>query len=123
VNRRGTNVFTSVVISLLVALSAVLTASVVFPGITGRQIFLIVLGCMTVAVAGGGWTLFRSLRAQSSVDVDRRDRENWRMPPLNMLSKPVMSAGRKLALTVLGSYMAIAMVLVIVRIIQLAIGN
>jgi hypothetical protein len=45
------------------------------------------------------------------------------MPPLNMLSKPVMSAGRKLALTVLGSYMAIAMVLVIVRIIQLAIGN
>ena len=78
---------------------------------------------MTVAVAGGGWTLFRSLRAQSSVDVDRRDRENWRMPPLNMLSKPVMSAGRKLTLTVLGSYMAIAMVLVIVRIIQLAIGN
>jgi hypothetical protein len=55
--------------------------------------------------------------------VDRRDRENWRMPPLNMLSKPVMSAGRKLTLTVLGSYMAIAMVLVIVRIIQLAVGN
>jgi hypothetical protein len=55
--------------------------------------------------------------------VDRRDRENWRMPPLNMLSKPVMSAGRKVTLTVLGSYMAIAMVLVIVRIVQLAIGN
>jgi hypothetical protein len=34
-----------------------------------------------------------------------------------------MSAGRKLTLTVLGSYMAIAMVLVIVRIVQLAIGH
>ena len=123
VNRRGTNVFTSVVISVLIALSAVLTASVVFPGITGRQILVIVLGCLTAAVAGGGWTLFRSLRAQSSVDVDRRDRENWRMPPLNMLSKPVMSTGRKVTLTVLGSYMAIAMVLVIVRIVQLAIGS
>jgi Mn2+/Fe2+ NRAMP family transporter len=123
VNRRGTNVFTSAVISVLIALSAVLTASVVFPGITGRQILLIVLGCMTAAVAAGGWALFRSLRAQSPVEVDRRDRENWRMPPLNMLSKPVMSAGRKLTLTILGSYMAIAMVLVIVRIIQLAIGN
>jgi hypothetical protein len=78
---------------------------------------------MTAAVAGGGWTLFRSLRAQGHVDVDRRDRENWRMPPLNMLSKPVMSAGRKVTLTILGSYMAIAMILVIVRIIQLAIGN
>ena len=78
---------------------------------------------MTAAVAAGGWTLFRSLRAQSSVDVDRRDRENWRMPPLNMLSKPVMSAGRKVTLTVLGSYMAIAMVLVIVRIIQMALAH
>src|SRR6185437_9912717 len=123
VNRRGTNIFTSVVITVLIALSAVLTASVVFPGITGRQILVIVLGCLTAAVAGGGWTLIRSLRAQSSVDVDRRDRENWRMPPLNMLSKPVMSIGRKVTLTVLGSYMAIAMVLVIVRIVQLAIGS
>jgi hypothetical protein len=45
------------------------------------------------------------------------------MPPLNMLSKPAMSAGRKVTLTILGSYMAIAMILVIVRIIQLAIGH
>ncbi len=45
------------------------------------------------------------------------------MPPLNMLSKPAMSAGRKVALAVLGSYMVIAMVMVIVRIIQMAIGH
>jgi hypothetical protein len=70
----------------------------------------------------GGWILLRSLRVQSPVEVDRRDRENWRMPPLNMLSKPVMSAGRKVTLTVLGSYMAIAMILVIVRIIQMALA-
>jgi len=43
------------------------------------------------------------------------------MPPLNMLTKPVMSAGRKVALGVLGGYMVIAMVLVIVRIVQMAI--
>jgi Mn2+/Fe2+ NRAMP family transporter len=123
VNRRGTNIFTSVVIAVLIALSAVLTASVVFPGITGRQILVIILGCMTAAVAVGGWTLLRSFRVQSSVEVDRRDRETWRMPPLNMLSKPVMSAGRKVTLAVLGSYMAIAMILVIVRIIQMALGH
>ena len=76
VNRRGTNVFTSAVITVLVALSAVLTASVVFPGITGRQIIVIVLGCMTAAVTAGGWTLIRSLRVQSSVEVDRRDGED-----------------------------------------------
>jgi hypothetical protein len=38
-----------------------------------------------------------------------------------MLTKPSMSTGRKIGLTVLRSYLAIAMVLVIVRIVQLAI--
>jgi Mn2+/Fe2+ NRAMP family transporter len=123
VNSRGTNMFTSIVISVLIALSAVLTASVVFPSITGRQILVIVLGCMTAAVAVGGWTLLRSLRVQSSVTVDRRDRETWRMPPLNILSKPVMSAGRRVTLAVMGSYMAVAMILVTVRIIQLALAH
>jgi Mn2+/Fe2+ NRAMP family transporter len=123
VNRRGTNVFTFTVVALLVAMSVILTASVLFPGITERQILAIFLGCAVVYVAGGGWTLIRSLRVQSSVEVDRRDRESWRMPPLNMLSKPVMSTGRKVGLTVLRSYLAIAMVLVIVRLIQMAIGH
>jgi Mn2+/Fe2+ NRAMP family transporter len=123
VNRRGTNMFTSAVIALLIAMSVVLTASVLYPGITERQIMSIFLGCAVMSVAGGGWVLIRSLRVHSSVEVDRRDRETWRMPPLNMLTKPVMSTGRKIALTILRSYLAIAMVLVIVRLVQMAIGH
>ena len=45
------------------------------------------------------------------------------MPPLAMLAKPAMSTSRKAGLTVLRSYLAIAMVLVIVRIVQMAIGH
>jgi Mn2+/Fe2+ NRAMP family transporter len=123
VNRRGTNMFTSAVIALLVAMSIVLTASVLDPGITERQILTIFLGCAVVSVAGGGWVLMRSLRVHSSVEVDRRDRETWRMPPLNVLTKPVMSTGRKVALTILRSYLAIAMVLVIVRLVQMALAH
>jgi len=123
VNRRGTNVFAFAVVALLITMSVVLTVSVVFPGISGRQILGILLGCVAAAAAAGGWTLIRSLRAHSSVEVDRRDRETWRMPPLNMLTKPVMSAGRKVALAVLGSYVAIATVMVIVRIVQMALAH
>jgi hypothetical protein len=123
VNRRGTNMFTSAVVAVLITMSVVLTASVLFPRITERQILSIFLGCTAVSVASGGWTLIRSLRAHSSVGIDRRDRENWRMPPLNVLSKPIMSTGRKIGLTVLRSYLAIAMILVIVRIVQLAIAH
>jgi Mn2+/Fe2+ NRAMP family transporter len=123
VNRRGTNVFAFAVVTLLITMSVVLTVSVALPGITGRQILGILLGCTAAAVVAGGWILIRSLRGHSSVKVDRRDRETWRMPPLNMLSKPAMSAGRKVALAVLGSYMVIAMVMVIVRITQMALAN
>jgi Mn2+/Fe2+ NRAMP family transporter len=123
VNRRGTNLFTSAVVAVLVTLSVVLTASVLFPHITGRQIMDIFMGCALVCVAGGAGALARARRSHSSVEVDRRDRDTWRMPPLNMLSKPLMSTGRKIGLAALRSYLAIAMILVIVKIVQVAIGH
>jgi len=123
VNRRGTNLFTSAVVAVLVTLSVVLTASVLFPRITGRQILDIFMGCALVCVAGGAGALARALRSHSSVEVDRRDRATWRMPPLNMLSKPLMSTGRKIGLGALRTYLAIAMILVIVKIVQVAIGH
>jgi hypothetical protein len=122
VNRRGTNVFTSVVISRLVALSAVLTASVVFPGITGRQILLIVLGCMTGPSPGAA--------GPCSGRSGHRVRSTWTAATgrtggcRRSTCCPSRSCRRpQVTLTVLGSYMAIAMVLVIVRIVQLAIGS
>jgi hypothetical protein len=45
------------------------------------------------------------------------------MPPLASVAKPVMSTGRKVGLAVLRSYLAIAMILVIVRLVQMAIGH
>jgi hypothetical protein len=74
-------------------------------------------------VAAGAFVLARARRSHRSVDVDRRDRDTWRMPPLNMLSKPIMSTGRKLGLSALRSYLAIAMILVIVKIVQVAVGH
>ena len=123
VNRRGTNMFTSGVVAVLVTLSVVLTASVLFPSITGRQITGILLGCALASVAVGAWALVRARRSHSSVEVDRSARDTWRMPSLNMLSKPLMSTGRKMGLAALRSYLAISMILVIVKIVQLAIGH
>jgi hypothetical protein len=44
------------------------------------------------------------------------------MPPLALLAPAAMSAGRKIAMSALRLYLAVAMILVIVKIIQLAIG-
>ena len=123
VNGRATNLFTSAVVAVLVTLSVVLTASVLFPAITGRQITEIIGVCAAACLVAGAWALARARRSTGGVPADRSDRDNWRMPPLAMLSKPVLSTGRKLGLTALRAYLAIAMILVIVKIVQVAIGH
>jgi Mn2+/Fe2+ NRAMP family transporter len=123
VNGRRVNLFTSGVIAVLITLSVVLTASVLFPGITGQQIVIIMAACAVASVAAGGWALVRARRAVGGVPVDRTGRDTWRMPPLAMLSKPVLSTGRKIGLSALRTYLAIAMILVIVKIVQVALGH
>jgi Mn2+/Fe2+ NRAMP family transporter len=123
VNGRRVNLFTSGVIAVLITLSVVLTASVLFPDITGQQIVIIMAACAVASVAAGGWALVRARRAVGGVPVDRTGRDTWRMPPLAMLSKPVLSTGRKIGLSALRAYLAIAMILVIVKIVQLALGH
>jgi Mn2+/Fe2+ NRAMP family transporter len=123
VNARKTTMFAATVVALLVALSVVLTASVLFPGITAREIIEIFCVCGAVSAILGAWTLARARRSVGGVPVDRTGRDNWRMPPLAMLSKPVMSGSRKVGLTVLRSYLAIAMVLVVVKLVQLALAH
>jgi NRAMP (natural resistance-associated macrophage protein)-like metal ion transporter len=127
VNRRGTNAFTSAVIAVLITLSVVLTASVLFPAISARQIIEIIIACGAVSVLAGALVLVRrrGSAAQTTVaDVlSEADRDTWRMPPLALLTAPVVSGGRKLGLAALRGYLAIAMILVIVKIVEVAVGH
>jgi hypothetical protein len=79
--------------------------------------------CVAASLLAGAWALARARRALGGVPVDRTGRENWRMPPLAMLTKPVLSTGRKLGLSALRAYLAIAMIMVIVKIVQVAIAH
>ena len=124
VNDRKTNLFTSAVVAILVTLSVILTASVLFPAITARQILDIVAACGAATLLAAGYALARRLRtATPAPPIDRAGRDNWRMPPLNLLQRPVMSPARKIGMSALRLYLAVAVVLVIIKIVQLAIGH
>jgi NRAMP (natural resistance-associated macrophage protein)-like metal ion transporter len=125
VNGRKTNLFTAAVVAILVALSVILTASVLFPAITSGQILAIIGGCGAAAVLAACYAFVRRLRtgASAGVPVDRSGRENWRMPPLALLDRPAFSTGRKIGMSALRLYLAVAMILVIVKIVQLALGH
>jgi Mn2+/Fe2+ NRAMP family transporter len=132
VNGRKTNLFTSAVVAVLVSLSVVLTASVLFPTISARQIADILAGCGGVAMLAAGYAVARKLRAgrlaaagagAGGVAVDPAERDSWRMPPLALLRRPVMSTGRKIGMSALRIYLAVAMILVIIKVAQLATGH
>ncbi len=124
VNGRKTNVFTATVVAILVTLSVILTASVLFPHITSHQILDIMACCGAASVVAAGYALARRRQsATAGAPADRTGKENWRMPPLALLQRPVMSSGRKIGMSALRLYLGVAMILVIVKIAQLALGH
>jgi hypothetical protein len=124
VNGRRTNLFTSAVVGSLVTLSIILTAAVLFPAISAGQIFIIMQACGAAGVIAAAYALLRSRRgALAPAPIDRTGKRDWRMPPLTELTKPVRSTGYKIGMSALRGYLLIAMVLVIIKVAQVAIGG
>ena len=187
VNTPKTNAFTGAVIAVLITLSVVLTASVMFPGITASAIFAIMAGCAAAALVIGSFALVHARRsartdalaeaavltevaglaedagtADAAGDVDLAgrvdladadlgggavltaapqaaagtsadmaaegalapaDKLSWRMPPLSELPTPVIRGARRIGLLGLRGYLAVAMIMVIVKIIETALGH
>jgi NRAMP (natural resistance-associated macrophage protein)-like metal ion transporter len=125
-NGRRLNAFTGLIIWVLVILSIILTASVLFPAITSSQI-IGVLACGAVLGVGvGAALLVRTRRRRHDTTVadalaETRSRETWRMPPLALLERPTMSLQRKVGLATLRGYLVVALVLVIVKIVEVAV--
>lgn len=123
VNGPKTNAFTSTVVGVLVMLSLILTAAVVWPDISSDAILMIMSGCGVTGVVVAGYFFLAGRRGTKEDPVDRTGRENWRMPPLETLAKPAMSTARKLGMGALRAYLLIAMVMVIIKVVQTALNH
>ena len=121
VNGRGLNLFTGAVIAVLVTLSIVLTAAVLFPAMSEAALLGILGGGVLVAAAAAIAILL--LRRSRAEPIDRACRAIWRMPPLSELPPAQMSAATRIAMIVLRSYLLVAGGLVLARIVQLAFGS
>jgi Mn2+/Fe2+ NRAMP family transporter len=122
VNGRWTNLFTGSVIAILVMLSIVLTASVLYPSISGEQILFILGGGTVIALIAAGVTL--ALRTKGTEPaVDRALRPTWRMRPLTQLLPARLTGATRVWMIVLRGYLLMAVGLVVVRVVQLALGQ
>ena len=123
VNGRWLNLFTGLVIAVLVLLSIVLTASVVYPEIDDRQILWILGGGAVAGVlALAGWALLRG-PSGAGAEGPELPRAVWRMPPLHELAPLKLTPAKKLWMTVLRLYLVLAVSMVVVRVVQLALNG
>jgi hypothetical protein len=119
-------VFASIIVGVLVLLSVVLTVTTLFPSINVTDLFLVGAGVLAVALVALGFVTWWGRRGAEHVTVldagPPVPREQWTMPPATLLSRPQFSLARRAAMLTLGGYMVVALVMLIVKSVQLAGG-
>ncbi len=121
------NVVAGAIVWVLILMSLALTAATMFPTITGPQLTTGLLVGAGIGAAAG-LVGFASSRLPSHKKVvsepeeenEPLDKENWRTPPLDTLPKAKIRLTSRVGLTVLRLYLVLAVILVIVKIAQLA---
>jgi hypothetical protein len=123
-NARWLNVVASLIVGVLLLLSLVLVVTSLFPEADAATV-TIGLG----AVVGAGLAVIGYLEVRGAqrnvvaVNGLGLDRHMWRMLPLAELPRPKWSTTRKAAILALRGYLLVAAVLLIVKVVQLALGG
>ncbi|MFM0067322.1 NRAMP family divalent metal transporter [Paraburkholderia aspalathi] len=136
VNSKKLNFFTGAVVWVLVMLSIILTASVLYPDITGEAMVEVLAGGTLLAVVGYAATVtVRRLRlastdaaasaiaqaSDSEQQFSKEARNTWRMPPLEELPAPQLTLSKRIWMGVLRGYLIVAVALVVVKVVQMTL--
>jgi len=120
-NRLWLNAVTTLVIGVLIVMSLILVVTTVVPDVdvTLLALVLAVLLVGVLAIVGVVVARRRPAAVPGAAPVPRAYREGWRMPPLALLGRPEWSRGRVLAMRAMSGYLVIAVLLLLVKAIEL----
>jgi Mn2+/Fe2+ NRAMP family transporter len=128
VNKPWLNAVAIVIIGTLLELSGILVVTTVFSSVSAGTAALwmgsVLVGVVAVA---GAWLGIRNARRAPAeqprrVVVPAEERMSWRMPPLALLKPVQWSPVTKLGMIVLRGYLAVSVLLLIVKAVQLGGG-
>ena len=127
VNSKFTNYVAGAIVAILVMLSIILTASVLFPGITDTHILGILgAGVVATVLSAIGVKVYEKshgIRPVTEVMHDKSMRSTWRMPPVSELAPAQISLLNRLWMIVLRAYLVVAAGMLIFKMFQLATGH
>ncbi|MBV9681540.1 MAG: divalent metal cation transporter [Solirubrobacterales bacterium] len=125
-NRAWLNVLAVVIEAVLLLLSLILMATTVFPHIDVTAFTVVGAAVISAGLLVFGALVLRGRRRRGPVKPPasgpRVPREQWTMPPIALLERPVQSTGRRVAMLALEGYLLLAVAMLIVKAVQLAGG-
>jgi Mn2+/Fe2+ NRAMP family transporter len=130
VNKPWLNVVGTAIVGVLVMLSLILAVTTFFPSLDVNLLTLILGSILVVALLAMGVTSLVNARRRphhptsedAETGIGSLPREDWRMPPLEELTRPVWSTARKIGMLSLRLYLVAAVILMLVKVVQLALG-
>jgi len=129
VNSRRLNAIATLIISMLLLLSAVLTVETLDPALSIERVFTrqpglaaaCALGLAVVIVASARVVRQTAAPDPAPAHLPRAEKRSWTMPRLDSLRRPQPSTARALGLLILRVYVTCAVGLVVVKTIELAL--
>jgi NRAMP (natural resistance-associated macrophage protein)-like metal ion transporter len=119
-------VLASVIVGVLILLSLILTITTLFPHVDVNTLAEVGAGVLALVLLAMAAISIRSRRGASRVTVTEVGptvpKSQWTMPPMTLLERARWSTGQRVAMLALGGYMVVALVLLIVKSVQLAGG-
>ncbi len=119
------NVFATLIVSVLLLLSLILMVTTLFPSINvttfaaagggGLAVGLVILGALALRS-------YRRAPPAPELAGPRVPKDQWTMPPLALLGRPEASTVRKVTMLSMEGYLLLAIILMVVKAVQLAGG-
>ena len=125
VNGRKLNIVTAMIVAILVMLSIILTAAVIFPDISGEAIVAILVGGTVIGVVATiGATIMQNKRTlnEPAQLEPVQDKASWRMPSLDKLKPMNLTMSALMWMGVLRGYLIIAIIMVIYKVAGMTFG-
>ena len=121
VNRTWLNLVAVFIVSILLMMSLILMATTLFSSINVTDLSL-ALGAALIAsyvVAGAFYVRMKLKQPAKAQPISTEARDTWRMPALSLLARPKWSRGRLTGMYLLRGYLVVAVILLLVKAIEL----
>jgi Mn2+/Fe2+ NRAMP family transporter len=121
VNKPWLNIVATVIVSVLLELSLILIISTIFTSIDVTRLVVVLTAILIVAMVVAAVLIVRSPARAPQMSAD--EKANWRMPALALLQPAKWSLGRRIAVLAMQVYLGIAVLLLVVKAVQIALGH